>query len=63
MFRTRNEVQRLTLLLRKQPVVGAKPRSVLRVGTRVIGKSTETYISSDGSEIPSGGVDYVVHFL
>lgn len=58
-----DEAQWLALLLREQAVVGAKPRSVLRVRTRVVRQAAKALVAADSGKIPPARVDDVEHLL
>ena len=57
------ELHLIVLLLSKQPVVWAIPTPILRVGMRVVRKTSQALVPSDGSEVPALGMDDVVYFL
>jgi hypothetical protein len=57
------KVQRVALLLDKQPVVRSEPRAVLRVRTRIFGQAAETGVPADGGQVSPRRVDDVEHLL
>jgi hypothetical protein len=50
--RSRNKLNRFTLLFNKQPIMRTKPRPVLRIRPRVIRQSTQPQIPPDGRQVP-----------
>lgn len=63
MLRSMLESHLLILLFREQTVVRTVPRPILWIGMRIIGKSTNTLVTTDSGEVPSFRMDDIVDFL
>ena len=60
---TGHKIDLLTLLFREQTVVRPKPRAILRIRTRVIGKPTQANVTTNRCQITSRRVNDVKYFL
>lgn len=57
------EVHLVELRLDEQSIVRAEPRSILRVGMRIVGETADTLVPSDSGQVPSFGMDDIVDLL
>jgi hypothetical protein len=57
------EVHLVKFRLNEQSVVRTEPRSILRVGMRIVGKATDTLVPSNGGQVPSFGMDDIIDLL
>ena len=58
-----NEIDGYGFLLGEEAVVGAEPRTVLRVRARVVGEPAEANVPADCGQVSPGWVNDIVYSL
>ncbi len=56
---SRLELHHIILLLHKQPIMRSVPTPILWIRMRIIGKTADTFVTSDSSKVSTVGMDDV----